>query len=373
MIEKELYTKNFYEWQQEGSLLSARETIPVVFKYIQPQSVVDVGCGVGTWLSVFKEFGVRDCLGMDGEYVDQAMLKISPSEFVPRDLKKPLEVNRKFDLAVSLEVAEHLPQDCAENFVEALTNLAEVILFSAAIPFQGGDGHINEQWQDYWVALFEKKGYMVIDCLREKIWNNEKVKAWYAQNLFFFVDKEALANYPKLEEEYKQRKNHQLTLVHPGTYTRVVTWYQQQLRRMYFEKQLSILPETINLRQINLIAFPDWNQSEENLFKSLAPLLQTILSHPRKREMTLMLDNTGISREDAELMLSAITMELLAQEDFDMTEEPEICLLDELMPSQWEVLLNFTLARVALEYENQEAIQTWAPQLQVLSIEALSK
>ncbi|MCT7950537.1 class I SAM-dependent methyltransferase [Ancylothrix sp. C2] len=373
MREKELYTKNFYEWQQEGSLLSARETIPLVLEYIQPQSVADVGCGVGTWLSVFKELGVKDCLGMDGEYVDMTMLKISPSEFLARDLKKPLEINRKFDLAVSLEVAEHLPENCAENFVYSLTELAEVVLFSAAIPFQGGDGHINEQWQDYWVTLFEKKGYVVVDCLRDKIWNNEKVKAWYAQNLFFFVRQEALPNYPQLEQEYKQRKNYQLTLVHPGTYTRVVSWYQQQLKKMYVEKQLSLLPETINLRQINLIGFPDWNQSEENLFESLAPLLKTILSHPRKAEITLLLDTSGISREDAELMLSAITMELLSQEDFDMTEEPEICLVDELMPVQWEALLNFTFARVALEYENQEAIQTWASQLQVLSIEGLSK
>lgn len=373
MIEKQLYTKDFYEWQQDGSLLSARQTIPIVLEYFKPQSVVDIGCGVGTWLSVFKEFGIQDCLGMDGDYVDLKMLKISSSEFVPRDLKQPLEVNRKFDLAVSLEVAEHLPENCAEIFVESLTKLAEVVLFSAAIPFQGGDGHINEQWQDYWVKLFVKKGYVVIDCLRDKIWNNEQVKAWYAQNIFFFVRKESLSNYPQLEQEYKKRENSQLILVHPGTYMRVVTWYDQQLKKMYLEKQLSLLPETINLRQINIIAFPDWTQTEENIYKNLLPLLKTVLSHPRKAEMTLLLDTTGISREDAELILASITMELMSEEEFDITTYPEICLLDELMPMQWEILVNFILVRVALEDENLEMIQKWAAQLKVLSIFGLTQ
>ena len=63
-----------------------------------------------------------------------------------RDLAQPLQIDRRFDLALSLEVAEHLPPECGSEFVQTLTDLSSVILFSAAIPFQGGTDHLNEQW-----------------------------------------------------------------------------------------------------------------------------------------------------------------------------------------------------------------------------------
>lgn len=92
---------------------------------------------VGTWLSVFREKGVKDIVGIDGDYVDQNMLHIPEGAFIALDLTQPIKLNREFDLVVSLEVAEHLPIECAETFVETLTSLGAVILFSAAIPFQG--------------------------------------------------------------------------------------------------------------------------------------------------------------------------------------------------------------------------------------------
>ena len=184
------YTEEFYEFVREGSKESAKEIIPIIFEFIQPKSVIDVGCGVGTWLSVFQAHGVEDVWGIDGDYVDKNAIEIPKERFLTFDLKSPFRFNRQFDLVVSLEVGEHLPNECAETFVDSLTKLAPVILFSAAIPFQGGTQHVNEQWQDYWVKHFQNKGYVAIDCIRNRVWENERVEFWYAQNILVFAKRE---------------------------------------------------------------------------------------------------------------------------------------------------------------------------------------
>ncbi|XZN91134.1 MAG: glycosyltransferase [Microcoleus sp.] len=215
------YTTNFYELIREGTRNSAQEIIPLLLELMQPlkpQSVVDVGCGTGSWLAAFQRLGIADCLGIDGDYVDRTLLEIPLNQFKSHDLKQPLQVERKFDLAISLEVAEHLPSTCAENLVNSLTKLAPVILFSAAIPFQGGVEHVNEQWPQYWAYYFQKNGFVVIDCLRKKIWNNEKVEPWYAQNILVFVKQEHLSRYPKLVNEHQHTDLNQLAIVHPKIY-----------------------------------------------------------------------------------------------------------------------------------------------------------
>src|ERR671925_1539421 len=139
------YSPGFYEQQQEGSLRSARRVLPHLVQLVSPRSVVDVGCGVGTWLKAAMELGVEDILGLDGDYVDRAMLQIPSAQFTPVDLTRPFRLPRTFDAALSLEVAEHLPESSAVDFVESLASLSNVILFSAAIPGQMGEHHVNEQ------------------------------------------------------------------------------------------------------------------------------------------------------------------------------------------------------------------------------------
>jgi hypothetical protein len=368
-MEEQLYTKDFYEWQQEGSRQSARVTIPLILDLIQPKSVIDVGCGVGTWLSVFKEFGIQDCLGIDGDYVDQKMLQIPQSEFLSFDLKKPLLIDRKFDLVVSLEVAEHLPSNYSDAFIASLTNLGQVILFSAAIPLQGGSGHVNEQWPEYWAQIFDKYGYTTIDCLRNKIWNNENVEPWYAQNLLIFVDKSCLSRYPSLQEEMIKTDTSQLSKVHPKTYVGVVSWYQNKLQ----DTVATVLSYTLKLRNINVIIFPDWIQPEDVIFQDLASVIKVIMEHPDKNNITLLIDTNGIDNDDANLVLSGITMELFIEDNLDVTDGPEISLTGELNQIQWQALMPSIYARIILDNENKQAIyQAGAENIPSYSIASLS-
>jgi len=212
------YGKGFYRYRHERWLRSAREIVPLVLELVQPKLVIDVGCGIGTWLSVFKEYGVKDISGIDGDWVDKKMLQIPEERFFLFDLKKPFRMGKQFDLVVSLEVAEHLPSECAETFVDSLVKLGPVVLFSAAIPFQEGTRHTNEQWPDYWVKYFQDRGYVVIDCIRKRIWENDHVEFWYAQNILMFVRRDCLGSRPLLRREFQNTNTSQLSIVHPKLY-----------------------------------------------------------------------------------------------------------------------------------------------------------
>ena len=175
------YDSKFYR-ELAAAQESAREVLPLVLDIIKPASVIDVGCGTGNWLAVARELGVKKILGVDGPWVT-SQLAIPAADFVACDLTLPLNLGSRFDLALSLEVAEHLPSTAARVFVKSLCDVADVVVFSAAIPGQGGRRHVNEQWPDYWAELFRQFGYECYDFLRPRIWNNPKVTWHYAQNL----------------------------------------------------------------------------------------------------------------------------------------------------------------------------------------------
>jgi SAM-dependent methyltransferase len=171
-----------------ASAASAEVVLPRVFELSRPGSVVDVGCLFGAWAATASALGVPDVLGIDGAYVDRAELVIDGAHFLARDLGQPLRLERRFDLAMSLEVAHYLPARRAGEFVADLCRLAPLVLFSAAIPHQGGHGHVNEQWPTYWADRFVQCGYTPVDCVRDDVWDDPDVGPWYAQNTLLFVD-----------------------------------------------------------------------------------------------------------------------------------------------------------------------------------------
>lgn len=192
------YNPAFYDQQADGSALSASVVLDCLFEHYRPGSVVDVGCGVGTWLQVCREKGVENVLGIDGDYVDRARLRIPVDRFAPADVTNHDDVaakseHRRFDLAISLEVAEHLSDEHAQAFVQTLTHLSDRVLFSAAIPYQGGTNHVHENWPEYWAILFRKAGYEVVDLFRPRLWGDRRVSFWYRQNALLFVRKGSLA------------------------------------------------------------------------------------------------------------------------------------------------------------------------------------
>lgn len=189
---------------------SATEILPLIFELFQPKSIIDVGCGTGTWLKVADELGVGEILGVDGDYVELSRLHIPQEFFQSHNLDNPLSISRKFDLVLCLEVAEHLSGENAERFVQDLTKLGNVILFSAAIPNQGGQGHKNEQWPCYWQEKFAKRGFLFYDEIRPKVWNNGKVDWWYRQNLFLVARDDNKLNLTPVSTP--------MPLIHPDLY-----------------------------------------------------------------------------------------------------------------------------------------------------------
>ena len=212
------YTSEFYQLIRKGSASSAEIIVPLVLRCVPARSVVDVGCGEGSWLAVFQTLGVDDFLGLDGDYIDRSRLLIPQEKFRAVDLAEPFFLERTFDLAISMEVAEHLPPESAEGFIESLARLAPAVLFSAAIPHQGGNNHLNEQWPDRWAALFEVRGYVTVDCVRRRVWRNEAVEWWYAQNTFLFARREVVEGNGALKAEFERTDPNQFRLVHPERY-----------------------------------------------------------------------------------------------------------------------------------------------------------
>ena len=223
------YTNDFYAKIGAGSRRSAELMLPLVLHWVQPRSVVDVGCGIGAWLAVARAHGITDVLGMDGAYVNRSQLQIPAAQFLSAELNAPPRLDRQFDLVLSLEVAEHLPAAQAADFIAYLTGLGAVVLFSAAAPRQGGDGHLNEQWPAYWAALFAAHGFRALDCLRPRFWNCPELEFWYAQNTVLYVHADH-ARLPELLTATAAAASAPATplpLIHPQLYRQHYDWLLQ--------------------------------------------------------------------------------------------------------------------------------------------------
>jgi SAM-dependent methyltransferase len=205
MSRRNLYSRAFFAHMRGGAAVSARALVPIILDIHRTRSVVDVGCGTGVWVNAFIERGVVGAIGIDGSYVDSKQLVIDEAHFIAQDLNRKLDTadlggrfgdkeTGRFDLAMSLEVAEHLVPARADSLVRDLCGLSDVVLFGAATPFQGGAGHVNERWQSWWAWKFATNGYDPFDVLRRDIWASPDIAWWYKQNTIFYVKQNSPAH-----------------------------------------------------------------------------------------------------------------------------------------------------------------------------------
>lgn len=214
-ITNKYYTEEFYRQRVSSVRRSAAPIIRILLQHLKIRSVVDIGCARGEWLAEFVAAGIADVMGLDGPWVPQDALAISTDRFISADLSKPFDLRRQFDFALCLEVAEHLPENAADALVNSLTQLADVILFSAAIPYQPGDNHLNCQWPQYWAEKFASHDFVASDFLRPLIWDQPDIAYHYRQNAILYYKR----SQPPADSQIISRAvKIPASLVHPGFY-----------------------------------------------------------------------------------------------------------------------------------------------------------
>ena len=161
--------------------LFPQRVLDIVIDELRPKSILDVGCGVGNSLKYFLNFKI-DALGIENSSIaiSNSLVK---EKIVKYNLKRPLNLNRKFDLVWCFEVIEHIHPDYEKHFLSTLTNHSEKILISAAKPGQGGHGHFNEQEPEYWIRKFSDLGFRYNEYFTLKVRNTFEN---HAENLLFF-------------------------------------------------------------------------------------------------------------------------------------------------------------------------------------------
>jgi hypothetical protein len=182
-----VYDEEFFDQHFIESSSSARYMLEELYRISCPKSVADFGCGIGAWLAAAGSLGSEQLFGFDGPWVNQSRLADPRIAFSAVDFSGEISLPGRFDLALSVEVAEHLPEARSDWFVDTLCRASDVIVFGAAVPGQGGLDHINEQWPSYWVQKFRVRGYLPIDLFRSKVWNDEKIAWYYRQNTFLYI------------------------------------------------------------------------------------------------------------------------------------------------------------------------------------------
>lgn len=188
------YDQAFMDFTSRSSEYAARQLVPLLHEIGPVSSVLDVGCATGTWLRVWRELGIEDICGVDGAYVPLSSLQIPLDRFRDTDLSLPFRLDRKFDLVQSFEVGEHIKSAASETFVATLVQHSTgMIAFSAAVPGQGGEYHVNEQPFEFWRDLFRAHGYYPFDYIRPKIQTDRRISYWYRYNTILYIHEERIA------------------------------------------------------------------------------------------------------------------------------------------------------------------------------------
>lgn len=211
------YSTDFYDVWLPGMLQSGQHMLGYLFSFHRFERVIDFGAGAGAWLTAAGQCGARRLVGLEGAWAEAVSSDLVDRsiDFRYGDLNNREFVSTaasgQFDLAICVEVAEHIDPDRSEGLIASICAAAPTVVFGAALPRQWGNGHINCRPQRFWIDLFSRQGYRCIDFFRPQFWFHPIVRHWYAQNTFLFVS----------EASPQALKIHQpqmlLDVYHPGT------------------------------------------------------------------------------------------------------------------------------------------------------------
>lgn len=178
----------------------AAEALGVLFATSRPRSLLDVGCGIGTWMAAARAMGVEEVFGVDASAAADRLPDVPATSVLRCDLTRPWSMGRRFDAVLCLEVAEHLAAEHAPGLVDALVAHSDTIYFSAACPGQLGQHHVTLRWPAWWQGLFNERGYVCSDACRWSIWERSSIEPWYRQNMFLATraDGEAAGSEPRI-------------------------------------------------------------------------------------------------------------------------------------------------------------------------------
>ena len=214
------YNATFYSQHFDGMTSSAKEVLDLLYKLYRPTSVIDIGCGRGAWLAVAESLGSKKLKGIDGHWVKKE------------------------------ELAEHISEENARQFIDTLCKASDIVLFSAAITHQGGAHHVNEQWQSYWIDLFNSNGYECFDLFRATLWNNKTVEWWYRQNTFLFVSpRNRFLDLEVLRASQKPV----MDIAHPVNYENKVKGYMNQIEYPTLRFCLSCIKRYVRNRVVRML------------------------------------------------------------------------------------------------------------------------
>tara|TARA_A200000159_G_scaffold77146_1_gene71440 strand:- start:428 stop:973 length:546 start_codon:yes stop_codon:yes gene_type:complete len=161
-----------------------RTILPVLMNIVKPTSVTDWGCNRGYWLEEAKNLGAKSVKGFDMIDYDSEF-RISSSEFKQTNFEEEAPLNVS-DLGISLENIEHVSTQKANCLHDAICDSCDVVLFSGAVPGQGGTSHVNEQPHSYWHSRFARKGFLLYDFVRWCIYDDPNIYSWYKDNTFLY-------------------------------------------------------------------------------------------------------------------------------------------------------------------------------------------
>ena len=171
----------------ENEFLGQRTVLSFLFSYYHPKSVADIGCGYGLWVKACQSLGIQEVQGFDELDAPSSDSVVIPRWYKKVDMSNPFQSGKKYDLVISTEVAEHIRLEAAEIFIQNLCNASDIVLFSAALPNQGGIDHVNENWVEYWFNIFRSLDYKCFDIFRTPLWNDQRIAYFYRQNLLLYV------------------------------------------------------------------------------------------------------------------------------------------------------------------------------------------